>query len=392
MIRTSTINLNYSTDFKKQELDLLIHEFRRVVNIFIDHHWQFPKLSKFKDSFTPDTWLSSRMVQLAHKTAMENIKSVRKKDRDLSYKRYKKVYKYFKKKERFSNFTNKRFGELNLKFRIKPVYHKDTITFDSRFIEYIEDMNSFDIWVKLNSLGRKIKLLLPSKKHKHFNMLKSKGFDIKQSGRLRKVDDNYYFDIFFEKETPKLKDGDKVLAIDLGINKLMTMSDGSIYGKEFKDILIKMRRKKYGSKRYLKKIQELKNFIGRGLNQIGYDDIDAIVIEDLKNISKSTRGKLNKTTRQYLSRWNYGLFRESLSDKCEENGVLLAHIDPKYTSRTCLKCNHVDKGNRSGECFKCLKCGFEEDADIVGAKNILRRFHQDFIVPDPVESGECNVC
>ncbi|MCS6875243.1 MAG: transposase [Aquificaceae bacterium] len=64
-------------------------------------------------------------------------------------------------------------------------------------------------------------------------------------------------------------------------------------------------------------------------------------------------------------------------------GVQWHTVSPQYTSRTCSNCSYQDKLNCNGDIFKCLRCGHREDADIVGAKNILRRFIEESIVPLP---------
>ncbi|MBR5951478.1 MAG: transposase, partial [Actinomycetaceae bacterium] len=49
-------------------------------------------------------------------------------------------------------------------------------------------------------------------------------------------------------------------------------------------------------------------------------------------------------------------------------------VEPHNTSRQCLCCGYTDKDNRPSQAvFRCLECGFEENADVVGAVNILRR-------------------
>jgi len=87
-------------------------------------------------------------------------------------------------------------------------------------------------------------------------------------------------------------------------------------------------------------------------------------------------------TSKYLSKWNRNLIYSRLNNLCEENGVFLTYISPEYTSQTCSQCGFVDKGNRLKENFKCLDCGYEDNADLNASKNILKRFCQEFIVPD----------
>ena len=88
--------------------------------------------------------------------------------------------------------------------------------------------------------------------------------------------------------------------------------------------------------------------------------------------------------------------QENLNNKCEENGVYLTFIDPKYTSVTCPMCKHVDKLNRDKEKFKCVKCGYKQDADYVGALNILSKFNEESsfksdIVPHSTKKNKCYV-
>jgi transposase len=72
---------------------------------------------------------------------------------------------------------------------------------------------------------------------------------------------------------------------------------------------------------------------------------------------------------------------DRIKNLCEVNRVDVVFVDPKYTSQTCRKCGHIDKGNRSGEMFKCKECGFAGNADYLASLNILDRFVQESIVP-----------
>ena len=47
-----------------------------------------------------------------------------------------------------------------------------------------------------------------------------------------------------------------------------------------------------------------------------------------------------------------------------------------YTSQTCPSCLNVDKQNRQTQAeFECVTCGYHENADLVGAINVLRAGH-----------------
>ena len=51
-------------------------------------------------------------------------------------------------------------------------------------------------------------------------------------------------------------------------------------------------------------------------------------------------------------------------------------VPPHNTSITCPSCNHKGKANRATQSnFKCEACDYSNNADVVGAINILRLGH-----------------
>ncbi len=49
-------------------------------------------------------------------------------------------------------------------------------------------------------------------------------------------------------------------------------------------------------------------------------------------------------------------------------------VPTRNTSRTCSACGHVSAENRQKQArFACVECGYENNADLVGAINILNR-------------------
>lgn len=69
-------------------------------------------------------------------------------------------------------------------------------------------------------------------------------------------------------------------------------------------------------------------------------------------------------------------FRRQLDYKLDWAGGLLLAVPPRNTSRTCPCCDHVSKDNRRTQAqFLCVICGLEENADVVGAINVLRAGH-----------------
>ena len=70
----------------------------------------------------------------------------------------------------------------------------------------------------------------------------------------------------------------------------------------------------------------------------------------------------------------WGEFRRQLGYKMAWNGSILLCVASLPTSQTCPFCGQVAKENRLKEVeFLCAACGHADNADAVGAINILER-------------------
>jgi len=78
-----------------------------------------------------------------------------------------------------------------------------------------------------------------------------------------------------------------------------------------------------------------------------------------------------------------------LRQLCEVAGVQCHTVAAAYTSQRCPECGHTERLNRTGEWFECRQCGYADDADYVGALNILARFTGEFTVPQVAQSNIC---
>jgi putative transposase len=66
-----------------------------------------------------------------------------------------------------------------------------------------------------------------------------------------------------------------------------------------------------------------------------------------------------------------------LEYKQEWRGGEVLKVSPQYTSQTCPVCSHVSKENRQSQSeFECMACHYRENADFVGALNVLARGHR----------------
>ena len=259
-----------------------------------------------------------------------------------------------------------------------PTFNGASIELDSRFVDIQEGENSFDIWLKIGSIGNKIKIFIPTRRHKHFNKYYGDNdWDMLKSVRLRI---SGYVDVFFKKNIESKQSGNDV-GVDIGINKMLTLSNGVVVGNDLKYNINKLNGREQKSKAWFRTLTELHNYINQEINTISIYEIKTLVLEDLTGISHKTKNRVGKTTRRLIGHWNHKYIVDRITNRCEVNRVDVVFVDPKYTSQTCRRCGHIDKGNRSGEKFKCKKCGFAGNADYLASLNILDRFAQEFIVP-----------
>ncbi|MBW7657207.1 transposase [Hydrogenophilus thermoluteolus] len=110
-----------------------------------------------------------------------------------------------------------------------------------------------------------------------------------------------------------------------------------------------------------------------------------VCIEDLqvRNMSKSAAGTLDNPGKNVRAKSGLNKsildqgwfeFRRQLDYKLAWSGGLLITVPPQNTSRTCPCCGYVSADNRRTQTrFRCMECGFEEHADVVGAINTLSR-------------------
>lgn len=336
MIRRVQLNISYANQGKLDKLDSIFIEANRVINLFVDELWSKQDFSSKFVNFKLETWLSARMQQCLGKQALEIVKSQRKKNK-----------------------------------KTKPLFDSNVINLDQRFVDIQFDKNSFDVWIKLNSIGNKINIKLPSKKHKHFHKYDS--WEMKKSLSLRKHEGKYFVDLYFEKDKSELKSFGNEIGLDCGCKKLLISSENKIFDQDLESVYNKIARRKQGSKNFKQSLIERNNKINESINKIKFDELKTIVVEDLKNVKKNSKGKINKKFNNKLQRWSYSKVLNKLSLVCEESGINLIKVNPAYTSQTCSNCGSIHKESRNGEKFKCVDCSFEIDADLNASINILHR-------------------
>jgi len=362
MIKCSKTTLKYSNTHKTQKLHLFIDEYQRVVKELINLLWTKDSIHKFiqKEELNQiNSWLSKRALQCAGKQASGIIRGTRKKQQKREYIHNKLISEgKFKQARKLKRVMDQ------VKIS-KPDINSLEIELDSRFVTLDwNNSTSFDGWLTLSSLGNKLKIQIPLKRTKHFNLLHKQGV-LKSGARLSKDKVTFNFDI------PKIEPKTKgiVLGVDIGSKKTISCSNGfqskaDKHGWDLDRIQTKLSRKKKGSKRFAKAQQHRTNYINWSINQLDVSDVQKIRIENIKNLRKNSRSS------RKLSHWTYTAIFDKLEDLCSSTGVQLERVNPAYTSQRCSQCGWVRERNRQGELFKCTSCFYECDSDLNASKNI----------------------
>ena len=228
----------------------------------------------------------------------------------------------------------------------------------------------------------------------------------------------WFVSIQTEREVEQSVPNGGAVGIDMGITRFATLSDGTYLEpvssfKKHQQRLARyqraMSRKVKFSKNWAKaktRVQRIhnrianvrKDFLHKASTTISQNHA-MIAIEDLqvRNMSKSARGtseqhgskvKQKSGLNRSILDQGWGEFRRQLDYKAQWRGGFVIAVPPQYTSQECPCCGNVSKDNRQTQAkFACVECGFEENADLVGAINILARGHRVLACGDSVQLG-----
>jgi transposase len=182
----------------------------------------------------------------------------------------------------------------------------------------------------------------------------------------------------------------KVVAVDVGVEKLLTTSDGEYVPNQrpYERALNKVKR--------LHKALSRKEFLSR--NWFKAKVRLARAHEHLKNLRKDTYMKLGKYFAEHydvlvmediqvkqlvgksLRRLRMRLHDVAIHDRSVmeyqlgKYGKKLTLLNPAFTSMTCARCGHVKKDlTLADRVFVCPKCGWVADRDYNASLNVLRR-------------------
>jgi IS605 OrfB family transposase len=117
-----------------------------------------------------------------------------------------------------------------------------------------------------------------------------------------------------------------------------------------------------------------------------------VVIENLSGLAVTGGKRRRSHFNRILNRAQYQKLQKVLSYKLAVAGLPTAReVRPSYTSQACPLCGSISAENRLKRAtsdgvqtheFKCVSCGFSDDADLNAARNIaLKRLWRDGLSP-----------
>ena len=335
MRRSTRVYLN---DLNVGKHDVLV-EFLRLVHdvtqYFVDLFWQRKDFtSKLADLETVHRackrfGITTRLSQACAKQAKELIASQRKKE-----------------------------------IKRKPRIRKHVFTACQHFVKVTPyDGGTYDFMVEFIGSGAPW-IKVPVYSTYHLNKFLAAGWKIDNSIRLGRFKDRLWIDFILEKAKPVQKKTGKIIGMDSNYKNGLVFSDGQIIAKNVYDRIQEFTPRQKNTK------AEIKNLLNKELKKVDLSEVLKLIIENLKNVKKDTRGKFPRKLNRRMSHWLYAYIVERLMMLVEEAGSILVKKNPAYTSQYCSVCNKWDRRNRKGDVFRCVHCGHENHADINAAKNL----------------------
>ena len=198
-----------------------------------------------------------------------------------------------------------------------------------------------------------------------------------------------FANLSFRKIIPETKESGEIVGLDRGIYNIASTSEGLNFSS--KKIRGRKRQLQHNESRLQAKVAQGSRSAKRRLNaqrgknaRFSKNQLDIItkqlsqaegvstyVLEDLTGLYQQKR---SKNFNKLKNTWAPSVFEFMLTYKCEENGIKVVKVDPRYTSQMCNACGIVDKKNRKGDKYHCLSCGYTEHSDINAALNIRDKY------------------
>ncbi len=180
----------------------------------------------------------------------------------------------------------------------------------------------------------------------------------------------------------RLNEPGGVIGVDFGIVKLAVLSNNVFFdGRQVRwrkerwaerrtalqraGRLSRVKREAGRERRWMRYINHC---LSKRIVEIAKAEDTAIALENLLGIRERAKG--SKKFNRMMSGWNFRELASFIEYKAALAGVPVIYVDPKETSKACPRCGNVSRYNRKNQgWFRCTRCGYQSDADRVGALN-----------------------
>ena len=227
---------------------------------------------------------------------------------------------------------------------------------------------TFDYWIK-TPLGP----YLPAQKHKALKNALRRGGKLRKACEVRQGKGGGLVvrcSVGFEK--PKPVDTGDYLGCDVGVNAGVARSDGYV-GQALQPVMGEAQRKRSMRQKQGHKKRSVRSAVKQVLDREARRIVKLAKRGDKTLVLESPKALGNLKPSGRIGGWARRHFGERVRQIAEISGVAVREEWPAYTSITCLKCDYSDKANRRGIDFWCLQCGFRSHADVMAARNLVRR-------------------
>lgn len=370
MIRSSAHTLKFTNQGKRDSVLVFLQEYRRLLQAIIDDVWESgipgsdldisqnklscPSLLPNGYLKTFDSWFTARMKQCVGKQACSMIRAAVTKKRKQLY--------VLRKLQRQGKDCRKLQSKIDRQPLVKPDAQYAKTELDPRFIDF-QAGKEFDLFVRIRTIGNGMILKIPIRETKPSRKWSSQGVRKKS---IRLSEDTLWL-IYNVPNVPKKRG--RTVGCDQGYKVVATLSDGQTtkpcpHNHTLETIQAKLARRKKGSKGFRRAQEHRKNYINWSLNQLDWSGVSKVRFEKIKYL------RYKKRSSRQLSHWVYTVIREKVIALSETEGFEFEEVSNAFRSQRCSQCSWVCKVSRKGQTFRCVLCGFTEDADRNAAANL----------------------
>jgi|GEM_PF-1272512 len=247
---------------------------------------------------------------------------------------------------------------------------------------------------KIREIEGNIKTLQIKKVSKNkYELIVTSGVDKDFSENIKSnILNNYSNEVRIIHSNRVIKDT-KIVGIDVGLEKIATLSTGKVYGnprhlkkyeKRLTELKEEMSRRIKGSKRYektralfQKKHEKVKNARRDYLHKVSKEIVltcETIVVENLNIKDMLENEKIYSNVKKSMSDASWGILYFMLKYKSQKYGKTYAEVNPAYTTQECSNCRNIEKKDLNEREHFCKKCFERMDRDLNSAIVIRSRY------------------